>query len=99
MARAPLHTRRPFLAGVLRQLPLTGVLLVVAVGLLTVASGNWRRGLLVMGLALIAAGVLRMVLPVRRQGFLAVRSTVTDVLLTTGGGVALALVAVAIPPG
>jgi hypothetical protein len=99
MSRTPLYTRRPVLAGVLRQLPLTAVLLVVAVGLLTVAAGNWRRGLLVMGLALVAAGVLRMVVPVRRLGFLAVRGTTTDVLLTTGGGLALALVAVAIPPG
>ncbi len=99
MARTPLYTRRPIVAGVLRQLPLTAVLVVVAAGLLLVAAGNWRRGLLVMGLALVAAGVLRMLLPVRRLGFLAVRSTTTDVLLTTGGGLALALVAVAIPPG
>lgn len=99
MARTPLYTRRPFLAGVLRQLPLTVVLLVVAAGLVTVAAGNWRRGLVVMGLALVGAGVLRMLLPVRRLGFLAVRSTTTDVVLTTGCGLALALVAVAIPPG
>lgn len=97
MARTPLYTRRPFLAGVLRQLPLTVVLLVVAVGLVAVAAGNWRRGLVLMGLALIGAGVLRMVLPVRRVGFLAVRSSTTDVLLTTGGGVALVLAALAIP--
>ena len=99
MARTPLYTRRPILAGVLRQLPLTAVLLVVAGGLLLVAAGNWRRGLVIMGLALVGAGVLRMLLPVRRLGFLAVRSTTTDVVLTTGCGLALALVAVAIPPG
>ena len=61
------------------------------------AAGNWRRGLVLMGLALIGAGVLRAVLPVRRVGFLAVRSRTTDVLLTTGGGVALVLAALAIP--
>ncbi len=98
MARTPLYTRRPILAGVLRQLPLTAVLLVVAVGLLTVAAGNWRRGLVVVGLALVGAGVLRMLLPVRRLGFLAVRSTTTDVVLTSAAGLALALVALAIPP-
>ncbi|SDG07410.1 DUF3017 domain-containing protein [Klenkia brasiliensis] len=99
MARTPLYTRRPILAGVLRQLPLTAVLLVVAAGLVTVAAGNWRRGLVVVGLALVGAGVLRMLLPVRRLGFLAVRSTTTDVVLTTGTGLVLALVALAIPPG
>ncbi|MEI4272376.1 DUF3017 domain-containing protein [Klenkia sp. LSe6-5] len=99
MARTPLYTRRPCLAGVLRQLPLTAVLLVVAAGLLTVAAGSWRRGLVLLGLALVGAGVLRLTLPVRRLGFLAVRSTTTDVLLTTGSGLLLALVAVAIPPG
>lgn len=99
MARTPLHTRRPVLAGVLRQLPLTAVLLVVAVGLLMVTAGNWRRGLVVVGLALVGAGVLRMLLPVRRLGFLAVRSTTTDVVLTTSAGLALALVALAIPQG
>lgn len=99
MARTPLYTRRPFLAGVLRQLPLTAVLVVVAAGLLTVTAGNWRRGLVVIGLALVGAGVLRMLLPVRRLGFLAVRSTTTDVVLTTSAGLAVALVALAIPPG
>jgi len=99
VARTPLYTRRPFLAGVLRQLPLTAVLVVVAAGLLTVTAGNWRRGLVVIGLALVGAGVLRMLLPVRRLGFLAVRSTTTDVVLTTSAGLAVALVALAIPPG
>lgn len=99
MARPPLYTRRPFLAGVLRQLPLTVVLLLVAVGLVTVAAGNWRRGLVITGLALVLAAVLRMLLPVRRVGFLAIRSTTTDVLLTAGGGLALTLVALAIPDG
>ena len=98
MARAPLYTRRPFLAGVLRQLPFTAVLVVVAVGLVTVTAGNWRRGLVVMGPALVGAAVLRMLLPVRRVGFLAVRSSTTDVVLTAGGGIALVLVALAIPP-
>ena len=97
MARSPLYTRRPFLAGVLRQLPLTAVLLVVVTGLVLVAAGNWRRGLVLMGLALVGAGVLRMLLPVRRVGFLAVRSSTTDVALTTAGGLALVLLALAVP--
>ena len=97
MARPPLHVRRPFLAGVLRQLPLLAVLLVVWVGLLQVTFRHWRLGLVVMGLALVGAGLLRLLLPVRRAGFLAVRSRPVDVVLLTGTGLALAVIARTIP--
>jgi len=97
VAGAPLHTRRPVLAGVLRQLPMTVVLLVVIAGLLAVTAGNWRAGLVLMGVGLLTAGVARMVLPVRRVGFLAVRSQTTDVVLTLGAGLVLVATAVAIP--
>ncbi|TKJ31196.1 DUF3017 domain-containing protein [Blastococcus sp. CCUG 61487] len=95
--RPPLYVRRPFLAGLLRQLPLVAVLLVVEVGLALVVVERWRLGLVVMGLALIGAALLRLFLPVRRVGFLAVRSRLTDVLLTSGAGLALTVIAVAIP--
>ena len=97
MTRPPLYVRRPFLAGLLRQLPLLVVLVAVAVGLLLVTFEHWRRGLVVMGLALIGAAVLRALLPVRRVGFLAVRSRPIDVVLLAGTGVTLTVVAVAIP--
>ncbi len=97
MTRPPLHTRRPFLAGLLRQLPLFAVLVAVAVGLAMVAVEHWRRGLLVVGLALVGAAVLRLVLPVRRAGFLAVRSRPVDVVLMAGTGVAVALLSVVVP--
>ena len=97
MARPPLHVRRPFLAGLLRQLPLLAVLLVVGVGRLQVTLRHWRLGLGVMGLALVGAGLLRLLLPVRRAGFLAVRSRPVDVVLLTGAGLALAVIARTIP--
>ncbi|MBW8767793.1 MAG: DUF3017 domain-containing protein [Geodermatophilales bacterium] len=97
MTRPPLYVRRPFLAGLLRQLPLLVVLVAVAVGLLLVTFEHWRRGLVVMGLALIGAAVLRALLPVRRVGFLAVRSRPIDVVLLAGTGVTLTVVALAIP--
>ncbi len=97
MSRPPLHTRRPFLAGLLRQLPLFAVLVAVAVGLGMVALEHWRRGLLVVGLALVGAAVLRLVLPVRRVGFLAVRSRPVDVVLLSVTGLALAAIALTIP--
>ena len=99
MTRPPLHTRRPFLAGLLRQLPLLAVIVVVGVGLLMVAVEHWRKGLVVIGAALVGAALLRLLLPVRRVGFLAVRSRPVDVLLLAGTGLALAVVALAIPSG
>ena len=97
MTRPPLYVRRPFLAGLLRQLPLLAVLVTVAAGLLLVAVDHWRRGLVVIGLALVAAALLRLALPVRRVGFLAVRSRPVDVVLMAGTGLALTVVALTIP--
>jgi hypothetical protein len=95
-ARAPLYLRRPFLAGVLRQLPLAAVLVTVGVGLLLVATEHWRKGLVVMGLALIGAAALRLLVPVRRVGFLAVRSRPVDVLLMAGTGLVLTVIALVV---
>ena len=99
MTRPPLYIRRPFVAGLLRQWPLLVVLLVVGVGLLQVAFQHWRLGLVVMGLALVGAGLLRLFLPVRRAGFLAVRSRPVDVVLLAGTGLALTVIARTIPAG
>jgi hypothetical protein len=96
-ARPPLYIRRPFVAGLVRQLPLLAVLAVVVVGLLLVTVQHWRIGLIVMGMALVGAALLRLVLPERRIGFLAVRSRPVDVVLLTAAGLALTVVAVAIP--
>ena len=97
MTRPPLYVRRPFLAGVLRQLPLLAVLVTVSAGLVLVTLDHWRRGLVVIGLTLVVAGALRLLLPVRRVGFLAVRSRPTDVVLLTGAGLALTVIALTIP--
>ena len=96
-SRSPLYVRRPFLAGLLRQLPLLAVLVMVGIGLLLVTFEHWRRGLVVVGLALVVAAALRLLLPVRQVGFLAVRSRPTDVLLLAGSGVALTVLILMIP--
>jgi hypothetical protein len=70
---------------------------VVAGGLLVVTTGHWREGLVVLGLALVGAAVLRLLLPLRRVGFLAVRSRPIDVVLMGGAGLALTVIALAIP--
>ncbi|MGY1744622.1 DUF3017 domain-containing protein [Blastococcus sp. SYSU D00695] len=97
VARPPLYTRRPFLAGLLRQLPLLAVLVAVAVGLAMVALEYWRRGLVVIGVALVVAALLRLLLPVRRVGFLAVRSRTVDVVLMAVVGAAVVTIALLIP--
>jgi hypothetical protein len=97
MTRPPLYVRRPFLAGLIRQLPLLAVLVAVGVGLLMVTFEHWRKGLVVVGLALVGGAALRLLLPVRRVGFLAVRSRPVDVVLLAGTGLALAVIALAIP--
>jgi hypothetical protein len=97
MTRPPLYVRRPFLAGLLRQLPLLAVLVTVGIGLLLVTFDHWRRGLVVIGLTLVVAALLRLLLPVRRVGFLAVRSRPMDVVLLSGTGLALTVIALMIP--
>jgi hypothetical protein len=97
VTRPPLYVRRPVLAGLIRQLPLLAVLVAVAVGLVLVVFEHWRKGLVVVGVALIAAAVLRLLLPLRRVGFLAVRSRPVDVVLLTGTGVLMTVIALAIP--
>jgi hypothetical protein len=95
--RPPLYLRRPLIAGFLRQWPLLVVIVAVGIGLLLVAAERWRSGLVLMGLALVLAGLLRLLLPLRRIGFLAVRSRPVDVALTTAAGLTIAVIALAIP--
>ena len=96
-ARPPLYLRRPLLAGFLRQWPLLSCIVVVGAGLLLVAAERWRAGLLLMGLALVLAGLFRLLLPVRRIGFLAVRSRPVDIALMLGSGAVLVVSVLTIP--
>jgi hypothetical protein len=97
VSQPPLYVRRPFLAGVIRQLPLLAVLVVVGVGLVVVAFDHWRKGVVIMGVALIGAALLRLLLPVRRVGFLAVRSRPVDVVLLAVTGLAVTVIVLTIP--
>ncbi|MEU9039967.1 DUF3017 domain-containing protein, partial [Streptomyces sp. NPDC048352] len=79
-----------------RQWPMLSVLGATAVGLLSTAVGHPRVGCLVMGVALIAAAVLRRVLP--SVGMLAVRSRFTDMITYGVLGVAITLLALVMEP-
>lgn len=75
-----------------RELPFAAVVAVVAVGLFLVAVlDRWRFGSGVIGLGLCLAGALRLTLPARQLGLLAVRSRAVDaaVLLTLGFGLVI----------
>jgi hypothetical protein len=80
------------------EIPLAGVLLGCAVGLGFVTVNRWRLGMLVVGLAFLAGGLLRLVLPARRAGLLAVRGRGFDVLVLGALGGAMLLLSAAVPP-
>ena len=58
----------------------------------------WRKGLFVIGLALLLGGFLRLVLPARRIGVLAVRGRASDVLTLAVFGAAVVLISAVVPP-
>ncbi|MFT3861814.1 DUF3017 domain-containing protein [Micropruina sp.] len=77
-----------FAQQVLGQWPLASVLVGVFVGLGVAATGHWRSGTTLIGLAISLGGLFRL-LPNRRVGLLAVRNRPVDtiVLLTIGIGI------------
>jgi hypothetical protein len=74
------------------------VVAVSAVGLLIVAFGPWRRGVALIGLALLVGALMRALLRDRDAGMLRVRRhRWIDVLMLGGVGAALILLASVIP--
>jgi hypothetical protein len=63
-----------------------------------VVPEHWLRGVLFMAGALVLAGLLRLALPARQAGILAVRGRTVDVLCYVGSGAALWVVGLLIPP-
>jgi hypothetical protein len=90
---------RPPRAARFRQLPALLVLLLVAGGLAYSAAVpvHWLRGVLIMASGMIAGGALRLVLPARRAGWLAVRGRTFDVVCYVGIGTVLWLVGLWLP--
>lgn len=92
----PVHTTRGP-----NEIALGAVLLVVVVGLALVGQDHWRRGLLLAGIGLLAGAVLRLVLPARVAGLLAVRGRFFDaaVLAILGAAVIALTSSVPLPTG
>ncbi|MFI9826718.1 DUF3017 domain-containing protein [Streptomyces sp. NPDC051913] len=79
-----------------RQWPILAVLATVAVGLLVIATDQFRVGSLLIGAGLLAGGALRWLLP--DVGMLAVRSRFTDIVTYGVLGTAIALLAMMAQP-
>jgi hypothetical protein len=74
------------------------VLIATAVGIGIVWRGHdWRLGIRVVSAALAAAAALRLVLPQRDAGMLAVRPRLVDVIILGGVAVTLFVLAINIP--
>ena len=73
------------------------MLLVVGAGLVVGGAGAWRAGAWCVAAGVLLAGVLRLLLPARRAGLLAVRSRRLDVALLLLLGLVLAVLAGTVP--
>lgn len=73
------------------------LLLVTLVGVALTVLEDWRLGVRVIAGSLLAIALLRLVLPEREAGMLAVRSRGTDVGIVAAMGTALLVLAASIP--
>jgi hypothetical protein len=73
------------------------VLVTGAIGIAIVWSGDWRLGIRCLAAGLCVAALLRLVLPARDAGMLAVRHRFFDAVLLGGVGAALFFLAATIP--
>lgn len=73
------------------EAPFLLVLFIVAFGFCYsfIASGHWLRGVSVMAIGLVVAGLLRLVLPNGRAGMLAVRTRTFDAICYLALGIAV----------
>ena len=79
------------------QLPALAVLAVAAFGLLLTAAVDWQLGAFVFGVALLGAAGLRLTLPTRAAGWLAVRTRGLDAAVLLVLGFAVVVLANTIP--
>jgi hypothetical protein len=73
------------------------MLAIAGAGLVFVVLGDWRTGVRLIGGALVFGSLVRLVLPNRDAGMLAVRSKLLDALLLSGTGAAFFFLAATIP--
>jgi DUF3017 family protein len=81
------------------HIPLILVLAITAAGLIRIVMYHWREGTVLLGVALLVAGLLRALLPGDRIGMVAIRGRSVDVLLYGGLGLMILAVALTIQGG
>ncbi|GAA2780373.1 DUF3017 domain-containing protein [Saccharopolyspora taberi] len=79
--------------------PFAVIVLVALIGFLRIAMQHWRQGSVLIGGALLIAAALRVLLTTEQAGLLAIRSRAVDILLYSGFGVMIVLVAMTITRG
>ena len=79
-----------------RAIPITIVLAIVASGLVLIALAYWRRGTVALACAMLLAGLLRLLLSERVIGVLAVRGKVFDVTFYALVGAAMLALAIGV---
>ena len=81
-----------------REWPIALVLVCVTVSLIVVAANHFRRGSVLLAASVLLATGLRLVLPARTAGLLAVRSRLVDVIALGSLGGGLMVLALVVPP-
>jgi hypothetical protein len=82
-----------------QHLPFALVLGVTLLGLLRVVQYHWRQGVVLIGVALLLAGLLRVLVTDEQAGLIAIRGRGVDALLYAGLGFAVIFVAMTITGG
>lgn len=90
--------QKNFAQQILGQWPLAVVLLGVLAGLVVVGTSHWRTGSTLVGLSVSGGGLLRLLLPRRMVGLLAVRNRAFDTIVLLGTGIGILVVAWLVPP-
>ncbi|MQA81846.1 MAG: DUF3017 domain-containing protein [Streptosporangiales bacterium] len=91
--RQAVRARRGF-----REWPILVVCVGVAAGLAYMGMNHFKRGSMIVAICVCGAAFLRLVLPQRAAGLLAVRGRIVDVIALTALGVAIAIITYIVPP-
>jgi hypothetical protein len=81
------------------QVPFAVVMLIVLLGIVRIVMYHWREGTVLIGVALVVAGVIRILLSDQRAGLLAVRTRKVDFMLYGGFGGMILFIALTITGG
>ncbi|MBW4716073.1 DUF3017 domain-containing protein [Saccharothrix obliqua] len=82
-----------------QHLPFALVLGVVVLGVVRIVQYHWRQGVVLIGVALLLAALLRVLVTDEQAGLIAIRGRSVDALLYSGLGFALIVVAMTIVGG